>query len=305
MTAIIVHGGARPISPEKAEANRRGCLAALRAGWSVLEAGGGALDVVEAAIRTLEADPLFNAGFGSTLNPDGVVRMDAGLMEGRTLEAGAVAVIEGVRHPISVAREVLEAPEVLIVAEHARRFAEEHGAELCDREDMISDEQRRKWEEQHAKDAQLVGTNDTVGCVALDAEGNLAAGASTGGTGDKTPGRVGDSPLVGCGFYAENGVGGCSLTGEGETILRLALARTALDFLRSGDAPEPAAQRAMDLLMERTEGKGGIILLDEEGRPGWAHNEDNMAVAYRTSAMSAPRAFVHKDEERRPDNVGS
>lgn len=295
--SIIVHGGAKPISPDKAEPMRAGCRAAADAGWSVLEAGGSALDAVETAIRVLEADPAFNAGLGSTLNPDGVVRNDAGLMEGGTLRAGAVAALEGVRHPITAARQVLASEAILVVGPHARQFAAEKGVELCDPAELIAREQREEWEEKHAEGKRSGPSEDTVGCVALDAEGNFAAGASTGGLGSAMPGRVGDSAQVGAGFYADNHHGATAMSGDGEDFMRLALAKTAVDLLREVPDAEAVARQAIAILGDRTGGKGGCILLDREGRPGWAHNEENFAVAYRLPGMAEPAVFLHKKEE--------
>jgi beta-aspartyl-peptidase (threonine type) len=285
--AIIVHGGAKEIPPEKAEANRAGCRLAAEAGWAVLESGGRATDAVVAAIRVLEADPTFNAGVGATPNPDGVVRLDAGLMEGEGLNAGAVACVEGVRHPITVARRLLERPEVLLVADYARDYAREAcPAELCENDDL--------------KPETAQGGKDTVGAVALDARGLVAAGTSTGGLGNSLLGRVGDSPLVGAGFYADDALGGSSCTGEGETILRLAMARTVLGRLEVDHDPGKAIQHELDRLAKRTSGAAGVIVLTPEGHVDWGHNEPNMAVAYQTSQMAAPVAFVQKDEEQRP-----
>lgn len=296
--SIIVHGGAKAIPPEEAEAHRRGCLAAVRAGWFVLREGGSPLDAVEAAIRALEDDPTFNAGLGSDLNADGQVRMDAGLMEGRELQVGAVGSIQGVRNPISVARRVLEEKPVLMVGPEARLFAAEKGAELCPPEALITEKKRREWEDMQSGKRQA-GAPNTVGCVALDAEGNLACGASTGGTGGNPPGRVGDSALAGCGFYAEHEAGACSMTGDGEDIVRVSLARTVVDFLGEGYLPDEAAARAIQRLQNRVGGEAGCILLDCRGRIGWAHNAQNMAVAYLTEAMDGPAAFLHKEEEAR------
>jgi beta-aspartyl-peptidase (threonine type) len=234
----------------------------------------------------LEADPIYNAGVGATPNPDGVVRMDAGIMEGEGLNAGAVACLEGVRHPITVARRLLERPEVLLVSHHARDYAAEAcPAELCDNEDL--------------KPQSAGGGKDTVGAAALDLHGLVAAGTSTGGLGTSLPGRVGDSPQVGAGFYADSGLGGSSCTGEGETILRLAMARTVLGRLEIEGNPDEAIQHELDRLAKRTGGAAGVIVVTPSGQVGWGHNEPNMAVAYRTGDMDAAAAFAHKDEEGR------
>jgi beta-aspartyl-peptidase (threonine type) len=284
--AIIVHGGAKEIPPEKAEANRAGCRLAAEAGWAVLEAGGHATDAVVAAVRVLEADPTFNAGVGATPNPDGVVRLDAGMMEGHGLNAGAIACVEGVRHPITVARRLLERPEVLLVAHHARSYAADAcPSELCENDDLKPESAQREGK-------------DTVGAVALDLHGLVAAGTSTGGLGTSLLGRVGDSPQVGAGFYADNAQGGSSCTGEGESILRMAMARTVLGRLEMTQDPDKAIQHELDRLAKRTSGAAGVIVLTPDGQVGWGHNEPNMAVAYRTASMDAPVAFTHKDEEQ-------
>lgn len=295
--AIIVHGGCKTIPDEEREAHRRGCVAAVQAGWEVLDRGGAAVDAVEAAIRVLEADPTFNAGFGSTLNPDGMVRMDAGLMEGAEFKSGAVACVEGVRNPISVARRLVEEPPILVVADYARRYAEEQGLELCAPEEMISEKQLQSWQEKQKSPEPVGPTHDTVGCVAMDVHGNIAAGASTGGTGDKRPGRVGDSPIPGCGFYADRMAGGCSMTGEGEAVIQAGVARTVVDQLRHGALPDEAAWRALQALQGRVQGEAGAILIDRTGRTGWAHNGSDMAVGYFSYEMDQPAAFTHKREE--------
>lgn len=287
--AIIVHGGAEKIPPEKEEAMRAGVVRALEEGWRVLEDGGSAVDAVEAAVRALEDRPSFNAGYGSAPNSEGVVQMDAAIMEGSTLKAGAVGAIEGVRHPVSVARLLLEEQPVLLVADGARRFAAEHGAELCSPEEMLSPEQRQAWQLHEATG------HDTVGCVALDAQGRLAAATSTGGAGENPPGRVGDSPLPGCGLYADDRLGAVAATGDGEEIMRVVLAKTALELLPD-HGPDEAARRALRAL-ERVGGEAGLILLDREGRVGWDHHGPNMACAYRGAGMSDVRVFLAKNEE--------
>jgi L-asparaginase / beta-aspartyl-peptidase len=288
--AVIVHGGAEEIPGEKAEAMRQGCLRAAKAAWEKLEQGSSAVDAVEAAICVLEDDPNFNAGVGSTLTSAGEIEMDAGIMEGGALNAGAIAVIQNVRHPISIAKLVLSSEQVLLAGAGARAFALGQGAELCELKDLITTEQYDKWQEQ---------TNvrhDTVGCVALDKEGHLAAGASTGGTGATPPGRVGDSASVGAGIYADDTLGACALTGDGEQIIRVVLAKTSIDFL-NGHTPEEAAEKALEVLA-RVGGEAGIILIDKEGRIGWNHNAPNMSCAYRTSGMNDTKVFLAKNEER-------
>ena len=285
--AIILHGGASEIAPERQNASRVGCLTALSAGQAVLERGGAALDAVEAAVRILEDDPTFNAGFGSVLNSDGEVEMDAAIMDGATLDVGGVAAVKGVRHPVSVARMLLREKPILLVAEGARRFAQEKGAEVCAPRDMIS--LRRQATVANAG-------HDTVGCVAIDRARNIAAAASTGGLSGKMPGRVGDSPLPGCGLYADDDLGGVCLSGEGERIARAMLAARAMVALETQD-PQTAADQALERL-RLVGGEAGAIVLDRSGRIGWAHNSPHFAVAYATEGRREPRACLSRAEER-------
>jgi beta-aspartyl-peptidase (threonine type) len=287
--AIVVHGGAKEIAPEREEANRRGCLEALAAGRAVLEQGGSAVDAVEAAIRILESDPTFNAGYGSDLNADGEVEMDAALMDGSSLALGAVAAIQGVRHPISVARRMLTEPPTLLVGEGARRFAAAQGAELCEPWELIPPGPDGS-EENKTHD------HDTVGCVALDSSGRIAAGTSTGGLDDTLPGRVGDSPLPGCGFYADEQVGGVAFSGDGECIARALLAARVMQVLEGGQPPQAAAEASL-IHLERVGGEAGGIVLDHLGRVGWAHNSSHFAVAWITDSMGAPSVRLRQDEE--------
>ena len=281
--AIMVHGGARSIPAAAAEANRAGCLAAAAAGQAVLERGGSALDAVEAAVRVLESDPTFNAGYGSVLNADGEVETDASIMDGATLAIGAVGAVQGVRHPVSVARLLLPETPTLLVGEGAARFAREHGAELCRPEEMIAPS---------AREAAGVGA-DTVGCVALDAGGSLAAGLSTGGLTGKMPGRIGDSALPGCGFYADDQAGAVAWSGDGERISRTLLSSRVIWAL--GDrGPQAAAGTALQALA-RVGGEAGAIVLDPRGRFGCAHNSEHFAVALASETTPA-RAAIHQDE---------
>jgi beta-aspartyl-peptidase (threonine type) len=279
--ALVLHGGAKEIAPEKEQANRAGCIEALKAGAAVLRSGGSALDAVEAAIRVLEKDPTFNAGAGSVRNADGEVEMDAALMDGATLDVGGVAAIRGVRHPVTVARLMLRETPTLLVAEGARRFAAEQGAELCD--------------PSHIAEAEQEPALDTVGCIALDMQGNLAAGTSTGGLEGSHPGRVGDSALPGCGLYADNAIGAVAFSGDGESISRTMLAARVMQSLESGP-PQAAAGEAIARL-GRVGGEAGGIVLDRAGRAGWAHNSPHFAVGIVTSEDESLRAYLRKDEE--------
>jgi L-asparaginase / beta-aspartyl-peptidase len=290
--ALIVHGGAKEVKPEEEEANRLGCVRATEAGWRILDSGGGALEAVEAAIRVLEADPTYNAGYGSELNADGEVQMDASIMEGRNLGAGAVAFIQGVRHPISVAYKVLHSEEVFLAGDGAYRFAAEVGAELCSNSSLITAKKQKAWRNKKAEKA-----NNTVGCVALDSQGLIAAGASTGGTGMNRRGRVGDTPQIGCGVYADCLCGGATMTGDGEQIARLVLAKMAVDRL-ADVSPDQAAFQCIHKLQTRTGGEAGCILIDKEGRIGWYHNSSHMPIAYCSSDLKEIRCYLSKPEER-------
>ncbi|HBE53681.1 MAG TPA: peptidase T [Cyanobacteria bacterium UBA11369] len=292
--AIIVHGGAKTIEDGKAKANIDGCTAALEAGWAILQRGGSAKDAVEAAIRVLEDDPTFNASMGATLDTDGEVYLDAGMMEGDNLAWGGVVAVQGLSHPISVARKLMEEKPRLLASEGAERFARENGFEMCKPKDLITYEQRQHFEKQEA----VIDRPATVGCVALDANGILVSGTSTGGVANQPPGRVGDSAIVGCGLYADRQLGACSTTGDGESIIPVVLAKTAVDLLSDDRHPDEAAQMAIEILKQKVTGEAGCILIDPQGRVGWAHNSQGMAVAYLTSEMEKPAVFTRKESER-------
>jgi beta-aspartyl-peptidase (threonine type) len=289
--AIIVHGGAKTISEDKVAANNAGCLAAVEAGWAVLTKGGSAAEAVEAAIRVLETDQTFNAGFGATLNSNGEVELDAAMMEGATLGWGAVAAVQGVRHPISAARKIMDEKPRFLVARSAERFAADNGLEMCKKEDLIADEQWHEWKEEQ----EVLDRPNTVGCVALDANGTLVAGTSTGGTTGQPAGRVGDTAVVGSGLYADGKLGACSTTGDGESIIPVVLAKTAIDFLSGDRHPDEAAQMAIDTLKSKVTGEAGCILLDHQGRVGWAYNSQDMACGYMTTELDRPAVFTKKE----------
>ena len=269
------------------EAHEHGIRQALTAGHAVLARGGTAIEAVEAAIAMMEDDETFDAGRGSFLTRDGRVQMDALLMNGETLRAGGVACVERLRNPIKAARLVLEeSPHVYFVGTGAERFARQHGMALCDNMDLVVPrEQKRLFAAQKAElngevDTTFSGqltSHDTVGAVALDAMGHLAAGTSTGGTLNKAPGRVGDSSLIGCGCYADNLAAAVSLTGWGEPIMKLVLGKWAVDRVAAGASPQEAAEAAIAYLYKRLGGFGGVILMGPDGRLGLAHNTPRMA----------------------------
>ncbi len=292
---LVVHGGAWAMPDEMVEAHLRGVRNALEAGWRVLERGGAALDAIEEAVVVMEDDETFDAGLGSFLNRDGRVQMDALIMDGATLRAGGVGCVERVRNPVRVAGKILsESPHVYFVGDGAERFAAEHGVELCANEELIIPrevERLREYQRAAAGDSSAKDGNDlfapeishdTVGAVALDRSGNIAAATSTGGTLNKAPGRLGDSSLIGCGCYADNLSAAVSTTGWGEPIMKLVLAKWTADRVSAGNLPEWAAQEAMNYLKQRLNGHGGIIVLNALGQFGIAHNTPRMAWAVKT-----------------------
>jgi beta-aspartyl-peptidase (threonine type) len=278
--ALIVHGGAWDIPASLRKICKDGVVRALQRGWRVLEAGGSSLDACEQAIVELEDEPIFDAGLGSHLNRDGTVQLDAILMDGANLKSGAVVTVERVRNPIRLARLILEKSEHMLIAGYgAEQFALEHGMALCSPAELIADREADLWRSLSGKAVNM----GTVGAVALDLSGNLASGTSTGGTMYKYPGRVGDSALVGCGCYADNDTSAVSTTGHGESIMKVVLAKTANDFVASGKLPHDAAVDAVQLMTRRTAGKGGLIILDAQGRPGVAFTTQDLAYGYRTT----------------------
>jgi beta-aspartyl-peptidase (threonine type) len=268
-----------------------------------LSDGGAAIDAVEAAIVALEDDPTFDAGVGSHLTRDGRVQLDAIMMDGKTLKAGAVAAVERIRNPIRLARRILEKSEhMMLVGAGAEQFATENGIPLCDPEELITEGERAAWsrclEDSHAAEHHLGHEQGTVGAVALDSKGNLFAGTSTGGTCCKHSGRVGDSPLIGCGCYADSEWGGVSCTGHGEGIMKIVMAKMAVDLLStppddpSALRPKPGGSQAernlaqfvadacVRKLAHRVHTTGGIILLDRDGHPAGAFNTPAMAYGF-------------------------
>jgi len=287
---LVVHGGAWAIPDNMVDVHLNGVRNAVAAGWRALQKGGSALDAVEEAVVVLEDDEAFDAGRGSFLNRDGKVQLDAFIMEGSTLRGGGVGGVERIRNPIRAARKILsESPHVYFVGEGAERFAREHGIPLCDNSELVIPrelERLRAFQEHAVEQAPDLFapaiSHDTVGAVALDNDGNIAAGTSTGGTLNKAPGRLGDSSLIGCGCYADNESAAASLTGWGEPIMKLVLAKWSVDRVLAGNLPEWVSQEAINYLKLRVNGHGGIILLDAQGRFGISHNTPRMAWAYKT-----------------------
>jgi beta-aspartyl-peptidase (threonine type) len=289
---VVVHGGAWAIPDEAVEAHLAGVRSAAAAGWRVLAAGGSAVAACEVAVMAMEDDETFDAGRGSFLNSDGRVQLDAMIMEGCTLRAGGVGCVERIRNPVRLARRILEdSPHVYLVGAGAEAFAAAHGVELCDNAELVLPRELERLERARAQ-VQLqepaefgaAQSHDTVGAVALDARGNLAAATSTGGTLNKVPGRVGDSSLIGCGCYADDESAAVSTTGWGEPMMKLVLGKWTVDRVAEGLEPQAAAEKALARLRRRLNGHGGLILLDPRGRLGVAHNTPRMAWAWRRAA---------------------
>ena len=301
--ALIVHGGAWAIPDDEWRAHRDGVAKAILAGWQVLLDNGAALDAVTVAITLLEDDPTFDAGVGSVLTREGHVEMDAALVDGRGLDAGAVACVRDLKHPILGARAVLQSDHVLLSGAGASAFARARGVETCDPDALIvprererlakllAEERSREVDPREAFGHQTHrgphGPTGTVGAVAVDRGGNIAAGGSTGGTPGKPSGRIGDTPIPGAGLYADNRLGGAACTGWGEGILRIGLARNAVSHLRDSAAQDAAwlAVREMD---DRIQGKGGVIVLSRDGSIGFAFNTPRMAVGYMDAEIVEP-----------------
>lgn len=283
--ALIIHGGAGVASPDLRAVRANGLQQAFEAGWKVLRQNGCALDAVISAVVVLEDDPAFNAGIGSCLTQDGTVEVDASLMDGTTLQVGAVGAVRSIQNPIRLAQAVMQdGRQAFLVGEGAQRFAREQNFPRVAPETLITARQRSQkvlLAQGEPKELQRPKEHGTVGAVAMDRAGQLAAATSTGGIMNKRVGRVGDSAIIGAGTYADNALGACSATGDGEAIIRVTVARSAVELLRDGKDPTQAAQTAVHILHRRTSGEAGLILLDALGRIGYAYNTPAMSVAYR------------------------
>lgn len=280
--AIVVHGGCGRWAPGATADALRGVRAAVSAGRRVLAAGGTALDAVCAAVVALEDDPLFNAGTGAVLNRDGAVEMDASVMTGRDLRAGGVAALARVRNPVLVARKVMEAtPHVLLAGAGATEFARAAGFPDYD---PVTRASLRRFRLSAA--ARAPGT---VGAVALDARGHLAAATSTGGVALKHPGRVGDSPIPGAGNYA-SALAAASATGNGELMMRTLAAKTVCDLVAAGRSAQRAAAAAVRALPAQSGESGGMIALDARGRIGVAMRGGVMPHAWTSAGAARVRA---------------
>ncbi|MBI3202209.1 MAG: isoaspartyl peptidase/L-asparaginase [Myxococcales bacterium] len=277
--AVLVHGGAGDVPDAKVERHVAGCRAAAARAREILAAGGSALDAAQAAVIVLEDDPVFNAGTGACLTADGTLELDACVMEGEALRAGAVCALDPFKNPIAIARAVLEeGTHVLYAARGARAFAEGAGFSPADPASMITEAARQKLAEARASGKVSGWAGGTVGAVARDVRGHVAAATSTGGMVGKRAGRVGDSPIVGAGTYADDLGGAASATGHGEGILRVALGATAVHRLAHA-GPEPVARGLIAEMRARVGATGGLILVGRDGRLGWARSTRTMTWA--------------------------
>jgi beta-aspartyl-peptidase (threonine type) len=306
---IVVHGGAGSWQPERSQDGLRGVKEAAKTGFDILKNGGSAVDSVVEAVAVMEDKDAFNAGYGSSLTIEKKVEMEASIMDGRTLEAGATALLHDIRNPVRLARIVMEKTDhVFVVGDGAEKLAELYHFE---RRNPVTELRLRYYEDQKkqllARKSELpklydlvkhhpeLFCLDTVGAVAIDKDGNVAAATSTGGFPLKLPGRIGDSPLIGCGTYADNLSGACSATGVGEIAIRLVLAKTACNYVESGKSAEEAVENAIKLVNKRIStsyNSMGLIVVDSQGRFGAAHNSPNMCWAYFTPGMKDPVASL-------------
>jgi len=296
---MVVHGGVGIYGDEVSSEALAGVRRAVERGHTVLERGGSALQAVLEAVRTLEDDPVFNAGTGSALTSDGTIENDASVMWGKDLTAGGVAVLSGFRNPVLVAEAVrAETPHVLLAGEGAHRFALQRGFPAVDPESMITAPQRAKWLAARTREASSEklgpGKLGTVGAVASDSEGHVAAATSTGGLFLKMPGRVGDTPIIGAGTYADDETGAASCTGKGEAILKVSLAKMSVDLLRAGRSAQAAAEAAIAEFTRRTSSEAGLILVSPAGDIGLAFNTLRMSRASWRAGEREPTAAVEK-----------
>ena len=303
--SLAIHGGAgvierKTLSPEKEKAYRAGLDEALRTGSAVLDKGGAALDAVAAAVRVLEDNPLFNAGRGAVFTAEGKNELDAAIMDGMTLKAGAVAGVTRTRHPIDLARAVMDkSPHVMLARDGADRFSVERGLEQVDPSWFRTEERWQgllRWREKQVSAVDPTHLFGTVGAVALDADGNLAAATSTGGMTGKRWGRIGDSPIIGAGTYAKNGQCAVSATGSGEYFIRESAARQVCDRVAwKGESLKDAAQGAI-MAVGAIGGDGGLIAMGPDGRPAFAINDLGMYRG-RMSAGGTPQIAIFADEK--------
>ncbi|XP_068424555.1 isoaspartyl peptidase/L-asparaginase [Clinocottus analis] len=283
---IVVHGGAWAIPHDLAEASVDGVKVAACKGFSVLQQGGSALDAVELAVRALEDNTVFDAGHGAVLNADGEVELDAIIMDGRTLASGAVSSVKNIANPVSLARAVMEKTvHVMLTGRGANLFAESIGMATVTTDALVTEKERKEWRKNKnyatgvVEDFNCQWAHDTVGAVAVDSAGNVACATSTGGIRNKMVGRVGDSPIIGSGGYADNFIGAVSCTGHGESILKVTLARLILSHIEQGKSLADASQLSLQYMGDRVRGAGGAIVVSPSGQWAATFTTEQMAWA--------------------------
>jgi len=305
---IVVHGGAGLWRPERRRAGVLGVKEAAKAGFEILKKGGTAVDAVETAVMRMEDNKIFNAGLGSVYSIDKRIEMEASIMDGKTLNAGAAGLLTDIKNPVHLARIIMENTDhVFIVGEGAEKIAQLFGLERRDpsTEFRMKDwlelkEELKRGEIDHLPKLHKLVTSHphlfdlgTVGAVALDENRNTAAATSTGGFSLKFPGRIGDSPLIGCGTYADNEAGACSTTGIGEVFIRLVLAKNACDLMRIGRMAQEAAEESIRLVNRRMRGmSAGLVTVSTSGQIGAAHCSQHLCWAYMTSSMKQPKGAL-------------
>jgi beta-aspartyl-peptidase (threonine type) len=284
--SIIVHGGAWDIPDSLVEPHEKGCESAAATGYDILIADGSAVDAVVEAVAVMEDNPVFDAGVGSVLNQSGQVELDAIVMDGSSLRSGAVAAIQLVRNPVRIARSIMVDTEYsMLVGAGALDYATKGGFKRCPVEELLVGRELEDYREfmrtgvMRTK-VHFAGRGDTVGACAVDSMGHVAAATSTGGIPRKPAGRVGDSPLVGSGAYADDQVGAASATGWGEQIMAVVMSKTTIDIGRTKSDPGEACEEAVSILRKRVQGLGGVIMVDIHGKVGFCHNTPKMAFAY-------------------------
>jgi beta-aspartyl-peptidase (threonine type) len=303
-TAIAIHGGAGgmtqdAMSTEQQKVYRSALRRALQEGNEILQEGGSALDAVEAAITTMETDTLFNAARGAVLTSRNTVELDAAIMDGETRNAGALTGVTNVKHPIRLARTIMtESEHVMMAQEGAETFAEEQGLEQVENDYFIIESRRSSSGDGAATFSKEEDKLGTVGAVALDADGNLAAGTSTGGISNKRFGRVGDSPIVGAGTYASNESVAVSATGQGEYYIRSVAAHNVASRVRFGGAPIPEAARAAVEEAEELGGVGGVIVLGPDGTIATPFTTTGMFRAYVTTDGTTTVRIFEEEADR-------
>lgn len=315
--AIAIHGGAGEWPQERRMGGLLGAKRAAESGFEVLKLGGSALDAVENAVMSMEENEVFNAGLGSSLNLDKRVEMEASIMDGKTLSAGAVGLLYDIKHPVRLARIIMENTDhVFIIGGSAEKLAETFGLERRDPKTKLRE---KYWKELRDKVAQedlshlpklsrLLKSHpnlfsfDTVGAVAVDKDGSLAAATSTGGRSMKIPGRIGDSPLIGCGNYADNEGAACSATGIGEIAVRLVLAKSTCDLVRGGQTPQQATVSSIKEVNRRIGSafnQMGLVAINSRGEIGAAHNTPHLCWASMTPKTGSPKAFMEAKQVKR------